>query len=156
MSGFGLNRLATLLERPLLWLATAATAGLLVVVTLQVILRYGFASAPFWSEEVGRYCLVWSVLLGAAVSVRRGGHIRVDIFAERLPPRARRALRRGLRALSCALFALMAWYAVDAALFLTTMTSTGLRVPMAWPFAAVPLAFAAAALFALAGRDEAP
>ena len=59
-----------------------------VVVFLQVIFRYVLNLPLFWTEELARYCLVWASLLGSAVAVKRGQHIAVTIFMERLPPGA--------------------------------------------------------------------
>ena len=67
-------------------------SGMAVVVFLQVIFRYVLNLPLFWTEELARYCLVWSSLLGSAVAVKRGQHIAVDIFMERLPPILRRWL----------------------------------------------------------------
>lgn len=65
-----------------------------VVTTMQVALRYGFNSPQTWAEEVSRYLLAWIILLGAAIAVARGTHIRVDILQTLVTGvRSRRVLR---------------------------------------------------------------
>ncbi|MCF8475300.1 MAG: TRAP transporter small permease subunit [Emcibacter sp.] len=44
---------------------------MLVMVSLQVVARYGFNMPPEWTEEGARYCMIWMGLLGATVSYYR-------------------------------------------------------------------------------------
>lgn len=69
------------------FLATAAVLGL-----LQVVLRYGFATGFDWVEQTLIILVVDSALVGAAVAVRRGTHVRLDMLAEALAPRPRQIL----------------------------------------------------------------
>jgi TRAP-type C4-dicarboxylate transport system permease small subunit len=53
-------------------LATIAFLAVLVlVVILQVVARYVFASPPAWTEEIARYAMIWAGLLGATMSFKR-------------------------------------------------------------------------------------
>lgn len=48
-----------------------------IAVFLQVIMRYVFATALQWSEEVAAIGMVWAVYMGAALCVRERFHIRI-------------------------------------------------------------------------------
>jgi TRAP-type C4-dicarboxylate transport system permease small subunit len=65
---------------------------LLVVVGAQIFARYVLNHSLFWSEELARYLFIYLVFLGAAIVLRRGGHIQVSFFVEQLPPRLRRGV----------------------------------------------------------------
>ena len=67
---------------------------MIVLVFTNVVLRYGFSSGLRPSVELSRLGLVWVVMLGAAVVLRRGEHLAVAEFSERLFPKAVPALRR--------------------------------------------------------------
>ncbi len=41
-----------------------------VTVLIQIIARYVFASPPIWTEDVARYAMVWTGLLGATLSFK--------------------------------------------------------------------------------------
>jgi C4-dicarboxylate transporter DctM subunit len=70
------------------------------VVTLgQVFSRYVLEAPPTWSEELARWVFTWMIFLGIPVAVRRGDHIRVDMFLLALPPRAREACELAIHAL---------------------------------------------------------
>jgi TRAP-type C4-dicarboxylate transport system permease small subunit len=72
----------------------ALLAFMIVIVFANVVLRYGFATGLRQSVELSRLGLVWLVMLGAAVVLRRGEHLAVAEFAEALLPRAMPFLRR--------------------------------------------------------------
>lgn len=64
------------------------------LVFANVVLRYGFQSGLRPSVELSRLGLVWLVMLGAAVVLRRNEHLAVAEFSEALFPRAVPVLRR--------------------------------------------------------------
>jgi TRAP-type C4-dicarboxylate transport system permease small subunit len=51
-------------------LAVFTVCGMFVTVMIQVIARYGFSSPPIWTEDVARYMMVWTGLLGATLSFK--------------------------------------------------------------------------------------
>ncbi len=67
---------------------------MIVLVFANVVLRYGFSSGLRPSVELSRLGLVWVVMLGAAVVLRRGEHLAVAEFSERVFPKAVPVLRR--------------------------------------------------------------
>lgn len=67
---------------------------MIVLVFTNVVLRYGFSSGLRSSVELSRLGLVWVVMLGAAVVLRRNEHLAVSEFSERLFPKAVPLLRR--------------------------------------------------------------
>lgn len=62
----------------------------LVCITLlifsNVVLRYGFNSGLFFSEEISRLAFVWLVFAGAQLMLHENGHIGVDIVTSRVSP----------------------------------------------------------------------
>lgn len=52
------------------WAAICAVAGMFVTVMIQVVARYGFSSPPIWTEDVARYMMVWTGLLGTTLSFK--------------------------------------------------------------------------------------
>lgn len=59
------------IDRVCLLLAKAALVGMVCVIMVQVVSRYGLRQPPVWTEELARYLMVWGGLLGATAAFRR-------------------------------------------------------------------------------------
>lgn len=62
----------------------------LALIGWSIVMRYAFNRAPVWVDDLVGFLLVAIVMLAAAQVLRRGEHIGVDVFTERLGPRAAR------------------------------------------------------------------
>ena len=109
------------------------------VVFVEVLFRYVLMLPLFWTEEFARYSLVWSSLLGAGVALKRGEHIAVTFFVDRIPgcmgPQA--AL---LVSVFIALFlTVILWGGIHLVILTRHQLSPAMRIPMAWPYLAIPI-----------------
>jgi TRAP-type C4-dicarboxylate transport system permease small subunit len=52
-----------------------------VVVFIQVVMRYLLGSSLVWSEELARYVFIWMIYIGVSYGVKRQAHISVDAVA---------------------------------------------------------------------------
>ncbi|MBM3606003.1 MAG: TRAP transporter small permease [Alphaproteobacteria bacterium] len=68
-------------------LILAAFLVLAASVLLQVFARTFLATAPVWTEELTRFCLIYIGALGAGLSLRTGDMVNVDLLCESLPGR---------------------------------------------------------------------
>ena len=57
--------------------------AMILIVFSNVVLRYGFASGLRQSVEFSRLAFVWIVMIGAVVTLRRGGHLGMPEFAQK-------------------------------------------------------------------------
>jgi len=66
----------------------ASMLGLMIVlVFMNVILRYFFDSGITWSEEMARYLFIWIIYIGAIGAMRDNTHLGVDTVIRRMPPK---------------------------------------------------------------------
>lgn len=56
---------------------------------LQVVMRVLTGASFAWTEELSRYSFLWAVFVGAALAVKRGGHVRITAQFGHLGVRAR-------------------------------------------------------------------
>lgn len=83
--------------------------ALLASVTLGVVFRI-IGQPLVWSDEMAQYLLVWTGFAGWIIAGRRGSHIRITVFIDRLPRGARLALEAVIQ-LAMIVFALaLLWY----------------------------------------------
>lgn len=100
----------------LLTIVLVASVGVMVlVVSAQVALRYGFNQSLDWADEIGRLAFVWSIFLAIPLGVRDGAHIGIDLVVEKFPPAGRNALRRAGASLSALMMIAIAWAGIGVA-----------------------------------------
>src|SRR4051812_9272351 len=121
------------LERAVDLFGAACLGLLLALMVAQVVMRYGFGYTPFFTEEMGRYLLVWSALAGTALAVRQRAHIRIEFLTIWLPPRAQKIWFAVLDAICLVLFAIVAFGGIEMTIDSGKQTSQGLQIPLAWP-----------------------
>src|SRR5215831_14204772 len=93
--GSVMNVALAICDRVHAWLKTVMVllmAFYFALVLTQVFFRYVLNESLFWSEEVVRYSLVWSTLMGAAVVAYQRAHIRIEVLELMLPEGPRRAV----------------------------------------------------------------
>jgi TRAP-type C4-dicarboxylate transport system permease small subunit len=129
-------------SRLLSWLLVASVAVLIVPVSLQIFSRYtALIPSYIWTEELARFCFIWSILLGAMVGIREGTHFVVDLWPP-LPARAQ-ALLRIVASVAVLVFAwVFLWWGIDFTRFALKRFSELAELPLwyihlPWPIAGV-------------------
>jgi TRAP-type C4-dicarboxylate transport system permease small subunit len=120
-------------------LLMAAIVGLVFVA---VVFRYVLQDPVTWSEEVGRFCLVWISFLGTYVAHRRAEHIAVTAIRDRFPLAAQIVIRAALSLLLIGFMAVLAWYGGQYAIRFMGMRTTLLGIPLGLVYAAMPVSAA--------------
>ncbi len=114
-------------------------SAMVAVTTLGVFFRYVLNSALPWAEEADRYLFIWLSFVGASITMRRKGHIAVDLLLRYVPPAWRHRL--ALLAHACVLtFLGLVFWASLPVLELTQQTrATATDIPMSWVYIAAPI-----------------
>ena len=133
------DQLKALLLRTDLYCAVFLLLSVLIITSVQVILRYVFSSPLSWPEEIATHALVWITFLGGSIVTRREEHIKVTFFVEFLPKKFLGWLFLILDILiACFLIAiLIGCIPVFKKLRLLLLPAT--QISMNWVFAAVPI-----------------
>lgn len=103
------------------------------VVFLQFFTRYILNDSMAWTEEIARYLLIWVTFIGAAVAVRRGTHIGVEVLLHFLPASAAAVLRFAIDVITVGFIGLLCWFSIEITerMQIQTMTVTD------WPMSIV-------------------
>lgn len=122
--------------------------GTLVLVAIAVnfaniVARYLFASAIFWTEEVLVFLMLWSVFLSAVTIAFNGDHINMDLFFERFSPPWKRLVRAGIALvfIACCAFMVVQSSQVVALHHENGTRSVAAGVPMVLPHSALLVGF---------------
>ena len=101
----------------------AVTVGIMVIIiAYQVIMRYIFAHANSWSEELARYLFIYDVMIGAAIAIRRNSHLQIDIL---------------INLMKFMVFLLS--YSITLVQTGARTMSAGLGIPMSIPYSCMPV-----------------
>jgi tripartite ATP-independent transporter DctM subunit len=99
-------------QAPLWWKAIvevpAAVAVLLetILIFTGIVARYVFDQPIVWTDDLASLIFVWLAMLGSAVALHRGVHMRLTFFVSRLNPRPR-AIAAALATISPVLYLLV-------------------------------------------------
>ena len=72
-------------EKLIAFLASAAMGGIVLLVFVNVIMRYCFNTGLTWSDEAAVNLFVWFIFLGGILAALDGLHLKVDVLTSRLP-----------------------------------------------------------------------
>ncbi|MGR5142349.1 TRAP transporter small permease [Photobacterium sp. DNB23_23_1] len=89
-------------------LASIAISITVLVVIVNVVLRYGFGFVVPWSEELSVVCFIWAVYLGISSCYKHKLHMGVDVVVALLPHQAKRPFQLVVHVFLLALNILMA------------------------------------------------
>jgi TRAP-type C4-dicarboxylate transport system permease small subunit len=112
---------------------------LVVVVVVSVLFRYVLLSPITWSEEVGRYTMIWLGFLAASIAVRQGLHVGVDFVVQWAPSRIAVWLKRLARAAMMGFLVIVVGYGFVLVTNLWDQWSPVLQFRMTWPYLAIPV-----------------
>ncbi|HET8577213.1 MAG TPA: TRAP transporter small permease [Methylomirabilota bacterium] len=108
-------------------------------VFLQVVLRYVFSVGVEGLDEVPRYLFVWLVMIGAAAAMHRGEHTSLHYFRDRFGSRGRAVCRVLTEGAGILLFLSLIKSSFVLVPNLQLQESAGLRLPLGYVYAAVPV-----------------
>lgn len=154
-----IDRLSVVVDRVLLAIGCTFLAVMILHITVDVLLRFLFNAAVVGTlETVSYYYIVFAVFLPLAYVERCGEHIRVDLFVQKMPPRAQLALYLLACLIGLGFFGALAYQSLLDALRSTARQETIMSnfLFYIWPSRwALPLGFAATCLAIVNGMLKA-
>ena len=130
--------------------AVLAVCVMFITVVIQIIARYVFSSPPVWTEDIARYAMVWTGLLGATLSFKTQSDavLMQSVFPK--PPHLLAFVAQAIQSAAVLIFILPVIYFCFIGLkggfakgYLARqsgLTADTLGIPMVWISLAVPLA----------------
>lgn len=115
--------------------------AVVIMLTINVILRFFFSSGISWSEEFIRYGIIWITFIGSAICFRRGIHVGIDLLMESLAEKNKKILSLIINILSIILMLLLIKYGMDLVIFSveTGQLMAALQFKMYWVYIAIPM-----------------
>ena len=112
-----------------------------VLIFMQVVMRYVFQNSLSWSEELGRYLFIWLTWLSTGYAVRKKRHLRIEVITDFFNERGKLILD---------IVTMIVWsgftvFLINKSWHITTMIwrrgqlTPALEIPTAFAYAAVPV-----------------
>jgi TRAP-type C4-dicarboxylate transport system permease small subunit len=113
--------------------------AMVVLVSMQVMLRYIFGTGVFWAEEFVRYAYIWLIFLGSVIAIKQNAHIGFDLLMVKIPIKPRRVIYCFGDVLIMFFLLIQTVYGIDIILKTKGMLSATIRIPMPWVYYVFPL-----------------
>ena len=134
-----IEKISSLVNRLVEYLLIVAGTAICLILFAQVIWRY-LGSSLGWSEEVSRHLLVTITFLGSTAAYKRANFIGLRGLGQWFGPNSERAILVFLQLVTLACFAALSCFGVMYTLKSWHHSTASLQIPMAIPFAVIPLA----------------
>ncbi len=114
--------------------------GMVVVGGVSVFSRFILNLSITWAEEAIRFMCIWLTFVGAALTVRKDGHVSIDIFVSMIKNNKARAIYYCISRLIGVAF-LLSIFPASIELVQRTGNSMAAAIPISWKwiYLAVPV-----------------
>jgi len=110
---------------------------MVVNISLGVFFRYVLNNSLSWTEEVGRYFMIWAGFLGMSLALKEDLHVSVLFFIDKLPPRMRRIVVFIDDFVVMCFSAIVFIFSIKHLMVVKIQISPAIGIPMYLPYAAV-------------------
>ena len=138
-----------LLSRMLVGLIAFCLIGIVLLVIILVILRYGFNATIIGANELVVILFIYTSAIGAAVIIGNKEHIAITYFIDKLPPSARKIIDIINFLLIALLNGVIIWYSIRWINITGSYLTAVLRIQQAWGQIVVPVGCSIAILYCI-------
>ena len=126
------------LIRLLNWSVSGGVFAMTGILILQVFCRYVLDASLSWSEELSRYLMIWTAMLGAVAVLDETDFVSFRWIVNLMSPRMQNIFRVLMILSSLVFLCIMEWYGIKLAIHNMKQLSPALYMPIGWVYAAMP------------------
>lgn len=124
------------------FLVISLLSFVVILCFIQVVLRY-FTSddiTPFsWGDEIIRLTSIWVIFLAASCGARKGAHMTVDFFIDKLNVKSKFLVKKITLLIVLITIAAIVYYGFSYTLSMKKSMLQNLPISMAWFYSAIPI-----------------
>ena len=122
------------------WVCIFFFSVLVIDVTAAVLMRYVIKKPMVWGEQLAIYCMMYIAMVGAAIAIRKGAHMGMDVLYNRTGNGMRIVMNIIIHASVVAFLLIMIILGFKHMIDVRAQRSAVLfNISMAWPHFCVPL-----------------
>lgn len=95
------------------FLMTVFLVAMVLIMGVQVLMRYVFNNSLVWSEELTRYFFIWSGFLSVSYCIKRRISIKIDQVYNLLPHRVQQGVQFVIKFIMLAVFIYFLRYSIE-------------------------------------------
>lgn len=80
-----MKKVGIFLKKFLEYVSAIYLAAIVIIIFINVVLRYGFNKGISWTEEVTVDLFIWVIFIGAILAAWDKLHIKVEVFVSKMP-----------------------------------------------------------------------
>jgi TRAP-type C4-dicarboxylate transport system permease small subunit len=134
-----IQKVGTYIEKISEGLSVALITCMIIVVLAGVVSRYVLISPLPWSEELARYLMIALVYFTVGIVLKRGGHMSITYFREKLPIKIQKLVSIVCYGLILGFSALITWEGFKLSAMLMRQRSPAMDIPMGLVYSVVPI-----------------
>lgn len=128
--------------------ASVAISIMLIVICMNVMLRYFFRSPTAWADELAIICMAYVTFVGGAAAYKRNLHFGIDIVIDRLPAKFQHVFRQVMTGVFAVMFGYLTYLGLDF-----TLAAKKVMIYSGWSYkildAALPLGFLSMTIYSV-------
>ena len=128
------------------WAVVALGAAMVALVFANVV-SHVFGGDVAWTTELCELMMVWVTFLGGAAATRRGAHMRITEFLDKLDGMPRRWADAAIQLVALAVLGLLVWFGAGIVVASRNNILTVLDWSMAWQYLSLPVGSALTFVF---------
>ena len=124
------------------WLSGIGVLVMLAIICTDVPLRYFLGKPLLISDELSVYCMIYVAFIGAALTMKMGRHVSVDLLWKTLPLKAQLWLDVATAYVGAFIMAIMTWQTIGWIVFVYRsgrLSSGIMETPMWIPQSFIPI-----------------
>ena len=129
------NKLVKILEK----IVTAMIVIAVVLIVIQVFMRYVVSRPLSWTEQVSRYLFVWMMMLGIPIMFHRKMFMAFDLFFDSLSGNKRKILGAVIKAAICCFAVFYFKNSLNLCIQTWGRMTAGVKIPLFLVYGAQPV-----------------
>lgn len=121
------------------YLLTLLLAVMTAIIFWQVFSRFVVGSSLSWSEELSRFLMIFMILIGSSIALRKNELIAVEILLEKVENLSKKVVVITIHVISIVFFLILIKYGSSMAQSFSNQFAPGLGVSMKYIYLALPL-----------------
>ncbi len=131
------SKLLRATEKGMEYLVYVLVSLMVINTTVGVFFRFILNNALSWTEEVGRYMMIWVGFFGCALATRDNSHVGVEMFTDLFKPGVKRVFTVISRLVVISFLVIILVKSGEQLSLLKIQKSSALEIPMIVPYSAV-------------------